>query len=391
MKRMRPGRYGGGMANGAAFPVHDPVGPDVPASVVDTAAVAAILVPNAVAADRHGVSRDAIDHLAAAGFLGSPLEPPAAQRELAEVIAGCDATTWFCWVQHQSPLRALEKATTGADTPSVDDMKAALLPDLRSGRQLAGIAFAHVRRPGGPNPVATRMPGGWRLEGTLDWVTSWDIADVVMVTAQGSGDDAGSLVSAFLPAGRSRRQTTGLVVDLPLALLSMSGTHTRPLRFEGVVLPSSAVVEVVPRDAWLAQDAVTSANANPSAFGVARGAIADLDYLAAQRADERIAALTSSLVDECRAVRRRAYAMVDDASAGIPERLAIRAASLDLVLRATTAVIVARAGAAMRSGHDAERRVREALFLQVQAQTAATRAASMDVMLEQSRRAAESY
>jgi alkylation response protein AidB-like acyl-CoA dehydrogenase len=352
--------------------------------VVDVATVASILGPTAASNDRHGVQRDTIDHLAAAGLLGSPLEPAAAQRELAEVISGCDATTWFCWVQHQGPLRALETAVPSERTPGVEQLQRSLLPGLRSGRQLSAVAFAHLRRPGPANPAATRVDGGWRLVGSLDWVTSWDIADVVMVMAQGTGEDADTIISMFLPAGRSASSTAGVEPGLPLGLLAMAGTHTRPVVLTNAFVADEQVVAIQERDAWLASDAVTAANPNPSAFGVARGAIAELDSLAGQRGDARMAELVGLLTEECRSIRRRAYAAIDDPAVEVTDRLRLRAASLDLALRAATAVVVARAGAAMRSGHEAERRIREALFLQVQAQTAASRAASLDLLISRS-------
>jgi len=49
-------------------------------------------------------------------------------------------------------------------------------------------------------------------------------------------------------------------------------------------------------------------------------------------------------------------------------------------VEATTAVITAQAGASMRTGCNAERRLREAMFLQVQAQTAVTRSASLSLV-----------
>jgi len=376
------------MSSPQSFPLHDPVGSDAEAAVdVDT--LAHLLVPLAADADRRGVQRESLDRLAAAGFLGSPLSPAAQQRELGEVISGIDATTWFCWVQHQSPLRTLELASVGPLTPEVGALQDRLLGGLRTGSIVSAVAFAHVRRPGLPNPIATRVDGGWRVDGTLDWVTSWDIADVVMVVAQGTAEYADSLVSAFLPAGRSPEKVRGVEMDLPLALLSMSGTHTRPIRLDGALIDDPSVVEVVDRSEWLARDAVTSANASPAAFGVARGAIAELDALAELRSDEGMRALAAALIDECKMVRRAAYAAIDDPTAPIADRLGLRAASLDLVTRATTSVVLARAGAAMRSGQDAERRVREGMFLQVQAQTAATRAASLAVQLDASLRATQ--
>ena len=205
-----------------------------------------------------------------------------------------------------------------------------------------------------------------------------------MVMAQGTGEDEDSIVCAFLPAGRSAASSPGVEPGLPLALLAMGGTHTRPLVLTDAFVADEQVVAIHERDAWLADDAVSAANANPSAFGVTRGAVAELDMLAEQRGDARMAELAALLTEECRSVRRAAYAAIDDAAVAIPDRLRLRSASLDLALRAATAVVIARAGAAMRTGYETERRVREALFLQVQAQTAPSRAASLDLLIGRS-------
>jgi alkylation response protein AidB-like acyl-CoA dehydrogenase len=50
------------------------------------------------------------------------------------------------------------------------------------------------------------------LNGTLDWVTSWDIADVVMIMARTDQADVPTVVSCFLPAGRADVATPGLEV-----------------------------------------------------------------------------------------------------------------------------------------------------------------------------------
>ena len=115
------------------------------------------------------------------------------------------------------------------------------------------------------------------------------------------------------------------------------------------------------------------------AFGVARGAIAELHLIAESATTTPCAASSRPSSQECRAVRAAAYAAAD-AGAATEDRLGLRAASLDLAARAATAVVVARSGAAMRRGCSAERRLREAMFLQVQAQTAATRQASLSLM-----------
>jgi alkylation response protein AidB-like acyl-CoA dehydrogenase len=297
-----------------AFPGLDLVGAAAGTTVPGSGVIADLVAPGAADADANGVPRSTVDALAAAGLLGDQLTGPQL-RETAELLAGTDASTWFCWVQHQTPLRTLAGQAPGQVEPGSAALRADLLPDLRSGRRLAAVAFAHLRRPGPVNPVATRVDGGWVLDGTLDWVTSWDIADVVLVMAADAARDR--VVCAYLPAGRGG-QTRGLTVGEPLRLLAMAGTHTRPIRLESVRVDDDQVGAVLDLTAW--------------------------------------------------------------SDADVPARLAARARSLDLAMRAAQSAVVIRAGAAMRAGCSAERRLREAAFLLVQAQTAATRAASLRLL-----------
>jgi alkylation response protein AidB-like acyl-CoA dehydrogenase len=356
------------------------VGPAVDRLDIPGADVLAGIADAAERSDIEGVRRETLDALAGQGLLGTALEP-AAQRELAERLAGCDASTWFCWAQHQTPLTTLTGATAGLREAAPTALTDELLPGLRSGRLLGAVSFAHVRRPGPANPVVTRVEGGWRLDGSVDWVTSWDIADVAMVMAQGAPPHDDLLVCAYLPAGRGRHLTAGVTAGAPLEMLAMSGTHTRPVFFEAVHVPDSRVGAVLDRAEWLAADADRTADANPAAFGVARGAIADLLGIADQREDSRLATTAGALVAECRDIRDRAYALAD-AAGPRRERLAVRAASLDLAVRAASAAVVARAGAAMHRGQAAERRVREAMFLLVQAQTRDSRDASLSRLVD---------
>jgi hypothetical protein len=85
------------------------------------------------------------------------------------------------------------------------------------------------------------------------------------------------------------------------------------------------------------------------------------------------------LVERTITLRRAAYRAMDDGD-GADTRIALRAQALRLAVEATTAVITAQAGASMRTGCNAERRLREAMFLQVQAQTAVTRSAALSLV-----------
>ena len=210
------------------------------------------------------------------------------------------------------------------------------------------------------------------VEGTLDWVTSWDIADWFLLMARVEGEE--QILAAMLPAGRGMATggVPGLVAGEPLRLLSMSGTHTRPLRLEQVRLHPEDVLYLEDLREWQFQDAVKAANANPATFGIARGALADLHAIAERRSDDVLQQWCAVLVEQVRACRREAYALADDPPEGaqhLEARRLIRARSLQLAQQATTAVVMAQSGSSMVTGCSAERRAREVLFMHVQAQT----------------------
>ena len=341
--------------------------------------VLADIAERAAQSDAEGIARSQIDALAAVGLLGEPLEPGARQREVAERIAMADASVWFCWAQHQTPLKTLAGARSGDHAPLVEEIQARWLDGLRSGRYLGAVAFAHLRRPGPPNPVAERVHGGWAITGRLDWVTSWDIADVMLVMVRASGAYANTIVCCYLAAGRDPAYLSGMHVHEPLRLLAMSGTHTRPITFDGVMVPDTNVAAVIDFDEWQRADAAKTIDANPATFGVIRGAVAELDELAEKRHDPQLQQVVQTLARRTRELRRRAHAAAES-DGGTDERVAMRARALQLAVKATTAVVTARAGAAMYSGCSAERRVREAMFMQVQAQTERTRSAALDLL-----------
>jgi len=341
--------------------------------------VLAEIAERAAQSDAEGIPRSEIDALAGVGLLGSALEPAARQREVAERIAMADASVWFCWAQHQTPMKTLAAAEPGDHAPLVDEIKARWLPGLQDGRFLGSVAFAHLRRPGTPNPVAERVHGGWAITGTLDWVTSWDIADVMLLMVRGSGDYAGSIVCCYLAAGRDPAYLDGLHVHEPLKLLAMSGTHTRPMTLDAMKVADTNVAALLDYEEWSRADAKKTVDVNPAAFGVIRGALAELHATGERRGDQQILDLAASLAARTRELRRAAYQAMENDAPG-DDRVALRAQALELVVQATTAVVTGQAGAAMRSGCSAERRVREAMFLQVQAQTAQTRAASLSLL-----------
>lgn len=331
-----------------------------------------LLAPHAAQVDAGQVPRSHLAALAAAGVFamaapapdGSRAVPAPVARRVQELLAGADASTWFVQVQHHYPVRALA-AVEGFE---------ATLADLVAGRQVAGIAFSHLR--GWPQrPVrATALPaGGWRFDGTAPWYSGWGLNDVALLAAATAD---GRVVFGLLPAV----QAPGLQPSAPLRLAALQATRTVTLRLDGLVVPPAAVVTVAPVQSWLAEDARVSVNANPACFGIARRA---LDLLAEQGrrpAQQAAATAAQRLRRSLQAVRAECYALVDevDPDAETDRRLDLRARAHQVMIEATTALVVAGAGRAMSADAPAQRLAREALFMLIQAQTAAARTAALN-------------
>ncbi|CAN5166378.1 acyl-CoA dehydrogenase family protein [soil metagenome] len=325
---------------------------------------AVLLAPLAAQTERDGVERATLDGLAGAGLYGvagpesiTGAEPSAAvYREVAEVLSGADGNTWFVWLQHHAVVKMLAASADG-------DLARRWLPLLCAGTTQAGVAYSHLRS----SEVvisATRMDGGWRLSGTAPWCTGWDLLDVVLVGATTTDDE---VVFALVPM----REGDGMAPGPTLDLAAMGGTRTVELHLDGYVVVDPDVVLRMPRAAWAATDAAAGANVQPSTFGIARAALAEL----AGR-DEATATSLSSRLNE---VRRRAYGFMDGVPAGdaLDERLALRAEALLLGVEATSALVASVGGRAMTRDHPAQRWAREALFHLVFAQTRPARATTL--------------
>jgi hypothetical protein len=327
----------------------------VPADAVATARRLAdeVLFPAALATDAAPVlPAHLLDALADAGMYGLVGPPdagglgagPVELRAVVEALAGGCLTTCFVWMQHLGAV-----ATVAFSAPPA--LRAEWLVPLCRGEMRAGVAFAHLRRPGPPVLRATAEPGGVRLHGTTPWITGWGRIHVVHVAARAAD---GSVVWCLVDA----REANGLAVE-PLALAALPASATVRARFDGVLVPAGRVTLVEPGPQWAARDAAGLATNGALGLGVAARCAS---LLAGTDAE-----LAASLDHEVAARRQ-------DLDAATPEALpAVRAAVTGLALRASAALVVAGGGGAVGLGSHAQRLVREAMFLLVQGQTAAIR------------------
>lgn len=317
-----------------------------------------MLAPVAETTDRaEVVPRSHLEALAAAGLyrlFAAPGVPLDATREIFEVLAGACGVTFFVWVQHHAPVRMLARSSNSA-------LRDRHFDDLCSGRVLGGVAFAYLRRPGPPAVVATPVPGGYRIHGEAPWVTSWGLAGVYSVAAR-----VDEKVVYFLmePAAGAKGAVRA---SAPLTLAAMNASSTVGLTFDGLLVPEGDVLTVMSYSAWQAADRTATAQPNPAAFGIAATCVRLLG--------------DTPLTEELAECRQRSYALADAGltdPAHLAAQVEARAHSLDLAVRAATALIVATGGRAMTAGHPAQRLLREAAFFTIQAQTPDLRRATLD-------------
>jgi alkylation response protein AidB-like acyl-CoA dehydrogenase len=288
---------------------------------------------------------------------GLDLGPIDTRRTIAAVGSGCGAT-FFVWVQHHGVVRTLR-------TSPNDALVEHFLAPMCSGDVLAGVAFAHLRRPGAPAIRAKRTSdGGWQLDGHAPWATSWGVADWFAVAA---ASDDGEVVWVRVPG----HEVPGLVAT-PLALSVFARTGTVALTFERYQVAEADLISVADLDDWRRTDRRHAALGQPAVLGVAERAAG----LLAERRDADAVDAARRLGDELAARWSRDRELVG-AGESVESMSDHRAACLDLARRSTTALLASVGGAGMDLTHPAQRLAREADFYVIQAQTADGRAATL--------------
>jgi acyl-CoA dehydrogenase len=197
----------------------------------------------ALAEPHHGdldaTCRDLVSALGQAGFLADavPADGPAALdvRSLClarETLARHSALADFAF--------AMQGLGTGSITlHGTDAQRARYLPDVRAGRRIAGFALSE---PDAGSDVAalamraTKLAGGWRLDGLKTWISNGGIADHYVAFARVDDIPGTRGIAAFIvEAG-----TPGLVIAERIAVIAPHPLAT--LRFENCVVPDDALL-----------------------------------------------------------------------------------------------------------------------------------------------------
>jgi alkylation response protein AidB-like acyl-CoA dehydrogenase len=156
------------------------------------------------------------------------------KARVAEVLAGADFGFAMSLLNTQNAAAKLARDAAAA-------VAARYVPDLIAGRRLgctaltepgAGSDFAAIAT------TATRIDGGWRLDGAKAWITNAGEADVMIVYAQTAPASRGRGIACFLVDGRR----AGFARDPAFALGGQHTIGTGGFRLTGYVAADDEVL-----------------------------------------------------------------------------------------------------------------------------------------------------
>lgn len=201
------------------------------------------LAPHAAELDRTGTFPHAgVRHLADAGLMGVNVPAELGGSEagvvayslaMQEVARACASTAVTMAVTNM-----VAEVITAFGTPA---QRGAHVPKLCAGEYTAG-SFALSEPgagsdPGGLTTTAREVEGGYRLDGEKQWITSGDVAGMLVVWARTAG--AGTRgISCFLV----ERGTPGLVVGKKEDKLGLRASSTVSLAFDDCRVPKDALL-----------------------------------------------------------------------------------------------------------------------------------------------------
>lgn len=315
--------------------------------------------PRAQAIDQDlSALREALAELGRRGYLGLRIPRefgglelgPLDFRRFQEASARASGALAFVESQHQSACGLVVRSPNAA-------LRSRLLPQLARGTESSAIAFSHLRRSGPPALTAVPVPGGYRLDGRLPWVTGWGLF-THCVTAAVLPDRR--VLFAYHPLTESAAKTP----SKPLDLAAMAVTQTVEVDVRELRIPEADVVEIHP-PTWIQEnDRIAVALQSPLALGCAGAAVDVIQAEAAKKGRPALVDAATRLKRELAELREEAYKAMEE-NADFEHSLRVRSAVIELAGRAAHAAVIAAAGAGNVMTHPAQRVYREALAFSV--------------------------
>ncbi len=196
-----------------------------------------------------------------------------------EIAKGCASSSLMVAAQDLSSLPMKLAAS--------DELKDRILPKMASGEWLGAFCLSEPDAgsdPGAMRTRATKVDGGWKLNGAKNWITNSGVADVYVTFAVTDPDVKFSRgITCFAVMADSE----GFRIDALEKKMGMKGSPTGQPVYEDVFVPDENVIGEVGKGFAVAMQTLDRSRLGigAQALGIAQGAT---DY-AAEYAKERIA------------------------------------------------------------------------------------------------------
>ncbi len=277
--------------------------------------------------------------------------PRVAQLEGSEELASACLTTAFIFSQREAAVRWLLEAP--------EAIRQQYLPPLVRGEWFTTVGISQLTTSRQHRPPSLRArplgseddPSGYEIDGLIPWVTGADQAKAIVA---GAACADGRQVVFLLPP-----HSSGVSVEVPLALAALAGSRTAQVRCSGAQIPREFVL------AGPALQLVRSGGGLETsclALGLARTAIGLMQQEASRRAD--VGPPTARLRATLSGARQQLHEMAQSTPT-VEDILRLRVICTRLVLRSTQAALAVAKGAGFLVPHAAQRWARQALFFLV--------------------------
>ncbi|MGP1375163.1 MAG: acyl-CoA dehydrogenase family protein [Almyronema sp.] len=306
----------------------------------------------------------AFAHGVAPAYEGTGLGLKAAIQSIEEISRVCLSTGFISWCQIA--------CTWYLQNTDNQTLQANLLPDIATGRKLAGTGlsnpmkhFADIEKIA---LVAEPVAGGYCLNGLLPWVSNLGPGHIFGIAAKlvDSDDYLMALVSDDL---------AGMTLRCNAHFIALEGTGTYSCVFRNVFVPESMVL-AVPCDAYVNR---IRPGFILTQVGMGLG-LADSCVELMRRSNQRLGHVNRFLDDQADDIaadvamaRDRTYALADQLNQVegavdtqlTREIIQARIAAAELSLRASQAAMLHAGARAYIHGSPAERKLREAYFVAI--------------------------
>ena len=291
-------------------------------------------------------------------------------RDFQEAVARYSGSLAFLQTQHQSAGSMIAKGENEA-------LKKEALPKMGDGERLIGIGFSQLRRPGPPMLRADRTDAGYKLTGSVPWVTGFGLFGEFLI---GASLEDGRAVFGVVPFVPARRGDGEIAFSEPMRLAAMESPQTVSATLTDFFLPDEDTAFIKPAGWIQNNDMINITLQGFFALGCARAGLDQLLAAYEKKQSPFIKDAFDKLDGELAACRARTIEVQEsgDEDVTTDEKLRIRAWAIDLAVRCAHAGVTAHSGAANSVRHPAQRVYREALVYTVSAQTTGIMQATLE-------------